>query len=657
MDLRFAGVAPNEREKTALDALLGAPPGDGGCPPDSGGVSRQGQQSWRGNGALGERRHLLLPAIHAVHDATGWVSRGALDEIARRLEVAPADVYGVASFYDLFSLTERPPRVVRVCVDLACQAAGSGALVSGLTERCGPPGHGDHWPTCAGGAATWSESPCLGLCERAPAALVTQYGEGLAEAAMAPASLGDLVAALDAGPAGVGPEAPVAAAVPQAAVALVPTGNGGPAGGRDPRLVLLRRIGLVDPASLDDYRYQGGYEALRRAVRLGPAGVIREVTDSGLVGRGGAAFPTGRKWAAVAGQPVRPHELVCNADESEPGTFKDRVLMEGDPYSVLEAMTIAGYATGAERGYLYLRGEYPRALGALRTAIDTARERGFLGADVMGLGFAFDVEIRRGAGAYICGEETAIFNSIEGYRGEPRNKPPFPVEVGLFGRPTLVNNVETLVNVLPILTGGAAAYAAIGTERSSGPKLFCVAGGVARPGVYEVPFGTTLRELLDLAGGVAAGRSLQAVLLGGAAGAFVGPDAVLSGDSPNPGLDVPLTFEGATAAGVTLGSGVVLVLDDTVDLAPFLVRIAAFFRHESCGQCVPCRVGTVRQEEVLLRLTSGRPLGGVETELALLADVGQCMRDASICGLGQTAAAAIASAIQTLGAFGEGGCG
>ena len=194
---------------------------------------------------------------------------------------------------------------------------------------------------------------------------------------------------------------------------------------------------------------------------MGPAGVIREVTDSGLVGRGGAAFPTGRKWAAVAGQPVRPHELVCNADESEPGTFKDRVLMEGDPYAVIEAMTIAGYATGAEHGYLYLRGEYPRALAALRTAIEVARERGFLGGDVMGLGFAFDVEIRRGAGAYICGEETAIFNSIEGYRGEPRNKPPFPVEVGLFGRPTLVNNVETLVNVLPILTEGAAGYAAI----------------------------------------------------------------------------------------------------------------------------------------------------------------------------------------------------
>ncbi|HEV7864746.1 MAG TPA: NAD(P)H-dependent oxidoreductase subunit E, partial [Acidimicrobiia bacterium] len=597
-------------EQGALDELLGPP----------------SRVDWRGNGAVGARRHLVLPALHAVHDATGWISRGALDEIARRLEVAPADVYSVASFYGLFSLAERPPRVVHVCTDLACQMAGGGKLVDELNERHSPPGHGETWPGCAGGAATWTGSPCLGLCERAPAALVTQYGEGRGEAVIAPADLAAVEAALVAGPQAVTPEPPVLAAVPQA----------GSAG-----LVLLRRVGVVDPASLDDYRYHGGYEALRRAVKLGPAGVIREVTDSGLAGRGGAAFPTGRKWAAVAGQPVRPHELVCNADESEPGTFKDRVLMEGDPYSVLEAMTIAGYATGAEHGYIYLRGEYPRALSALRTAIDVARERGFLGADVMGLGFAFDVEIRRGAGAYICGEETAIFNSIEGYRGEPRNKPPFPVEVGLFGRPTLVNNVETLVNVLPILTGGAAAYAAVGTERSSGPKLFCVSGGVARPGVYEVPFGSTLRALLGLAGGMAAGRSLQAVLLGGAAGAFVAPD----------GLDVPLTFEGATAAGVTLGSGVVLVLDDTVDLAPFLLRIAAFFRDESCGQCVPCRVGTVRQEEALQRLTTGRPLGGVEEELALLADVGQVMTDASICGLGQTAASAIASAIKTLAPF------
>ena len=661
MDLRFAGLAPTAAEQAALDHLLGPPVDRLGGPAEHwrGAGAPRGRQA-NLPGAFGQGRHLLLPALHAVHDAIGWIGPGALDEIARRLEVAPADVYGVASFYGLFSLAERPPRVLHVCTDLACQA-GSAPLVEGLRAACGPPGHGEVWPACAGGDATWTESPCLGVCERAPAALVTQYGEEHGEAVLAPAAIDDLVRVLAEGLTAVPAEPPVGVAVPQAGLPAPSTDTLGfpvtlsrsqrqnvtgipegplPIGGTD--LVLLRRVGVVDPASLDDYRAHGGYEALRRAVKLGPAGVIREVTDSGLVGRGGAAFPTGRKWAAVAGQPVRPHELICNADESEPGTFKDRVLMEGDPYAVLEAMTIAGYATGAKYGYLYLRGEYPRALRALATAIGTARERGFLGSDVMGLGFAFDVEIRRGAGAYICGEETAIFKSIEGYRGEPRNKPPFPVEVGLFGRPTLVNNVETLVNVLPILTGGAAAWAAMGTERSRGPKLFCVSGAVVRPGVYEVPFGTTLWELLDLTGGLPTGRRLQAVLLGGAAGAFVRPD----------GLDVPLTFEGAVEAGVTLGSGVVMVLDDTVDLAPFLVRIAAFFRDESCGQCVPCRVGTVRQEEALRRLTGGQPLGGADRELALLADIGQVMRDASICGLGQTAANAIASAIKTLGAFG-----
>lgn len=266
-------------------------------------------------------------------------------------------------------------------------------------------------------------------------------------------------------------------------------------------LRLLRRVGVVDPSSLDDYRAAGGYAALRNALRMGEAAVIREVTDSGLLGRGGAAFPTGRKWAATAAQPAGPHYLVCNADESEPGTFKDRVLLEGDPYALVEAMTIAAFAIGAQRGFVYLRGEYPRALRLLRNALDVCRERGFLGADIMGHeGFSFDIEIRRGAGAYICGEETAIFNSIEGFRGEPRTKPPFPVEKGLFGKPTVVNNVETLVNVPLILTEGAAAYRAIGTEASAGPKLFCLSGNVERPGVYEVPFGTTLRSLLELAG-------------------------------------------------------------------------------------------------------------------------------------------------------------
>jgi NADH-quinone oxidoreductase subunit F len=304
-------------------------------------------------------------------------------------------------------------------------------------------------------------------------------------------------------------------------------------------------------------------------------------------------------------------------------------------------MTIAAYATDCRRGYLYLRGEYPGALEAVSHAIETARRHGYLGEDILGQGFSFEIEVRCGAGAYICGEETAIFNSIEGYRGEPRSKPPFPVVSGLFGKPTVVNNVETLINVLPILELGGPAYAAIGTDLSTGPKLFCVCGHAARPGLYEVPFGETIGALLERAGGVAGGLGLQAVLLGGAAGAFVGPSE----------LEMPLTFEAAREARVTLGSGPVIVFDETVDLPRILMRIAGFFRDESCGQCAPCRVGTVRQEEALARLISGRARGSVEDEVALLFDVGECMRDSSICGLGQTAFSAVDTAIRRLGVF------
>ncbi len=268
-----------------------------------------------------------------------------------------------------------------------------------------------------------------------------------------------------------------------------------------------------------------------------------------------------------------------------------------------------------------------------------AREAGLLGPDILGSGFGFDIELRRGAGAYICGEETALFESIEGKRGEPRNKPPFPVEVGLFGKPTVVNNVETLANVPLIVLGGGEAFARIGTEGSTGPKLFCLSGHVARPGVYEVEFGATLGDLIELAGGVPGGRAIRTILLGGAAGVFVGAEA----------LDMPLTFEATRAAGATLGSGVIMVFDETVDMVDTLRRIAQFFRDESCGQCVPCRVGTVRQEELLARLAAGSQVRSRADELGLLREIGQVMRDASICGLGQTASSAIESALRQPG--------
>jgi NADH-quinone oxidoreductase subunit F len=606
VQIRTTGGPPTAEEIEAVDAVLGEPESlwEGGerTPADDH-VARGGRE-------IRSRRHLLLPVLHSLQDRMGWVSRGGLEYACRRLSVPPADAYGVVTFYDRFATERRPPLAVHVCDDVACKCAGADELCSTLESSFGPSGAaGSH------SGAAWYRSPCLGLCDRAPVAVIERAGlrhsHGRITGATA-ASVHDVLG-------GAEPPAYETAGLSQ------------------PRseVSLLRRVGEVDPDSFDSYRASGGYRALRRAIEMGPEGVIREITDARLLGRGGAAFPTGRKWDAVARTPARPHHLVCNADESETGTFKDRVLMEGDPYAVVEAMTVAALATGCEQGYLYVRGEYPLARRRIEDAVRHARERGFLGEDVAGSGARFDIEVRRGASAYICGEETALFNSIEGKRGEPRNKPPFPVQAGLFGKPTLVNNVETLVNVLEILNAGAAAFAATGTAESTGTRLFCMSGHVQSPGVYEVPMGTTLRALIEKAGGLRSGHTMQAVLLGGSAGSFVTEKQ----------LDVPLSFEGTRAIGATLGSGAVMVLDDTADLSSILLRIASFFRHESCGQCVPCRVGTQRQEEILRRMLLSRNGDGHEGDIKLLADIAQAMRDASICGLGQTAASAIQSAI------------
>jgi NADH-quinone oxidoreductase subunit F len=570
MDLHFTSATATADERAAVDAAAGTE-------------------------SESRVRHLVLPVLHAVQDRFGWISPGALNYVAERLGVAPADVYGVATFYASLATTPRPPSVIHVCDDIACLCAGSASLCEALESS----------------GATWLRSPCLGLCDRAPAVLIETAGD----------------------PSSASPIAPATPAL------TVETSTRTHVGGSELRL--LRRIGNVDPESLDEYRISGGYRALREAFALGPQRVVAEIVASNLLGRGGAAFPTGRKMEAVAAAPVRPHYLVCNADESEPGTFKDRVLMEEDPFALVEAMTIAAHAIGCERAFIYIRGEYPLAARRMANAIAQARTAGLLGDDVMGNGMRFDVELRRGAGAYICGEETALFNSIEGKRGEPRSKPPFPVQAGLFGKPTLVNNVETLANLPIIILEGSASYASVGTPSSTGTRLFCLSGAIARPGLYEVPHGTALRALIELAGGVPPGRRLQAILLGGAAGTIVAPDA----------LAMPLSFEDARAAGATLGSGVVMLFDDAVDMRAIVRRIAEFFRDESCGQCVPCRIGTVRQAEALHRLCGNGGVADRARDLALLGEIGAAMRDASICGLGQTAANAVESAQRNLQLF------
>jgi len=572
-------------ERSAVDALLGSPetPYDGRAV--IGGL----------HGAL-ESRTMLLPALWAVQDSIGHVSRGALNYISERLSVPPADAYGVASFYSLLCTNERrPTRLAHVCDDIACRNSGRLDMLEELTDR-------DDVLT----------SPCLGQCDRAPAVFIQIAGHR--DVVLTGTNAAEVRSVLD-------------GADPQTDELASPTAVG---------QQLLSRVGNTDPTSLDDYLSTGGYQSLRAAIAGTRDAVIDSVTASGIRGRGGAAFPTGVKWRAVADEPADIKYVVCNADESEPGTFKDRVLLESDPFAVVEAMTIAGYAVGAEHGYLYIRGEYPVGQERFANAVDQARSRGLLGDDVDGAGFGFDIEVRRGAGAYICGEETALFNSIEGFRGMPRQKPPFPTQAGLFGRPTVINNVETLVNVLQIVTGGGAAFVATGTEQSTGTKIFCLSGDVQAPGAYEVEFGATVGDLIQLAGGVTGG--FKAALIGGAAGAFLTDDK----------LDLELTFESARDAGVSLGSGVVMVFNDETDFADLLLRIGAFFRDESCGQCTPCRVGTMRQEESLIRLAAG---GRGEGEI--LRDVALVMADSSICGFGHAASWAVQSALE-LGLIGDG---
>ncbi len=579
-------VGPDPAEKAAVDALLGP-----ATTVWEGGDEQPGDRHVARGGPRRAKavRHLLLPTLHAVNDAVGQVSSGALNYVCERLSVPPAEAYGVASFYALISLEKRPARVAHVCDDVACRTRGAMDMLAAFDER-----NDVH------------SSPCLGQCDTAPAVFFQRAGESDGvEVRATPRRVLDV---LDGAP-------------PARPDLLIPQAG-------DPSLCLLKRVGTVDPSSLDDYRASGGYQALERAAEIGPERVIAEVKKSGIRGRGGAAFPMGVKWEAVAGSRRAPRYLICNADESEPGTFKDRVLMEGDPFALVESMTIAGLAIGAETGFLYVRAEYPDAQALLESATEAARSAGLLGQRVLGTGASFDIEIRRGGGAYICGEETALMNSIEGLRGEPRNKPPFPTQAGLFGCPTVINNVETLINVPEILRRGGDSYARIGTSGSTGPKLFCLSGAVGRPGTYEVEFGITLGDLIELSGGVTGSGVLGAILLGGAAGLFVGEEH----------LDMPLTFEGAQERGASLGSGVVMVFDDRADFPDLATRIARFFRDESCGQCVPCRVGTVRQEELL-----SRHRGGVGFDVQLFDDIHRVMADASICGLGHTASSAIRS--------------
>ncbi len=398
--------------------------------------------------------------------------------------------------------------------------------------------------------------------------------------------------------------------------------------------IVLRNFGKIDPLKVEEYVARGGYESLKKALTaMTPEAVIEEVKASGLRGRGGAGFPTGLKWSFTKKDADQKY-IVCNADEGEPGTAKDRLIMTGDPHGLIEGMAIAGYAIGATKGFIYCRGEYTTSINTLNHAINQARENGFLGENLFGTDFTFNLEVRSGAGAYVCGEETALIESIEGHRGMPRFKPPFPGGAGLWGKPTVVNNVETLANVPVILDKGADWYKSIGTEKSAGTKIFILCGNLRNTGALELPFGMTVREVMETyGGGLLTGRDLQMVHLGGAA----------SGIMPPALIDTPLTYEDLQAVGQGLGSGVILAIDDQKDFMSYICSNTHFFEHESCGKCTPCREGTARINEILHRIAAG---DGTLEDLDNLKDLGEMMQISALCGLGQAAPTPVLTSLE-----------
>lgn len=398
---------------------------------------------------------------------------------------------------------------------------------------------------------------------------------------------------------------------------------------------ILRNCGMIDPTNISHYIARQGYTALSKVLSMSnPEKIIEMVKKSGLRGRGGAGFPTGLKWSFAKTAKGNPKYFICNADEGDPGAFMDRALLEGDPHSVLEGMIIAGFSIGAREGYIYVRAEYPIAIEHLKIAIKQARKLGFLGENILGTAFTFDIKIKQGAGAFVCGEETALIASIEGRRGMPRPRPPFPAQSGLWGRPTCINNVETLANVPYIILEGADEYVKFGTEESKGTKIFALAGKINNIGLVEVPMGTTLREVVfDIGGGVSKGRKFKAVQIGGPSGGCI----------PERYLDLPIDYDSLKEAGAIMGSGGMVVMDDNtciVDIARFFLE---FVQDESCGKCVPCRLGTKRMLEILTRIIQGE---GEKEDIEHLEELARMVKDASLCGLGQTAPNPVLSTIR-----------
>jgi NADH-quinone oxidoreductase subunit F len=512
--------------------------------------------------------------LHAFQDRDGWLTEGAMRAVAAGLRIPLADLYGTVTFYHFFRREAPGKSAPRVCDGPICKLRGAEGVLERLSDRGATP------------------MPCAGRCDEPVPVLAGD----------------DQFVARDDG---------------ALELRLTPRPPSRPSTHAE---CVFEHIRSPTRASFDGYRATGGYVGLELAARsMSAAEILTLVEASGLAGRGGAGFPTGRKWRAVAEAPGAPKTIVCNADEGEPGCFKDRVLLDHDPHAVIEGMAIAALATGATRGFLYLRYEYPHTQRVLESALASARAAGMIGQDVAGSGKPFEIHVRRGAGAYICGEETSLLNSLEGKHPFPRNRPPFPVTHGFEDLPTVVNNVETLCSVGPILSRGADWYRGLGLAPHAGTKLISLSGDVLRPGNYEVPLGLPLRTLIhEWAGGVPSGRAVLAVTMAGLSGGF------LAGDD----LEVTLDEPSIRSKGSFLGAGGIMVFDDSRDMLAVAADAMRFFAHESCGKCFPCRIGTQRLTERLDRRAGPSDFASWRGEVE---DIGRTMKATSACGLGMAA--------------------
>jgi bidirectional [NiFe] hydrogenase diaphorase subunit len=490
---------------------------------------------------------------------------------------------------------------VRVCMAASCQSSGAEAVHDALRSSAD-----------AHGSCHVKKVGCMGLCSAGPLVMTSRSDEETEHVYhdVVPEQAEGLIVAADGAESAQSP----------------PCFDDDMPFFRRQHKVVLENAGVVDPESFKDYVATGGYAALVQALsEMTPVEVIREVTESGLRGRGGGGYPTGLKWSTVAKMPAERRFVVCNADEGDPGAFMDRAILESDPHRVIEGMAIAGYAIGADKGFVYIRAEYPLAVERLKSAIRKAKRSGFLGNTICETPFRFDVEIRLGAGAFVCGEETALMASIQGQRGQPRPRPPYPAETGLWGKPTLINNVETYANIAPIIRDGAAAFAALGTERSKGTKVFALAGRIRNTGLIEVPMGTTLREIVeDIGGGIPDGKQFKAVQTGGPSGGCV----------PEQHLDLPVDYDSLREVGSIMGSGGMIVMDDSSSMVDVARYFMEFCMTESCGKCIPCRTGTQQMHEILSKMTRGEARA---RDLALLEELCEVVQETSLCGLGQTA--------------------